>query len=207
VGTVVIILVVVAAVAGYFWWRAQQQKAAQQAASARPAPPVDPLANWTSSGGDEQFYKLKPGDLVKTDNGDFLVRGTIAYSDGGYAWSEHLLDDAMGNKRWLSVENDEGLEISAWQRIPEVDVENGSAGDRSVVARGVAYKLVERGNAKYNAVGTTGTAPVGTSEYVDYEAADGSLLSYERYDDGAWEVGLGRKVLPSELEVFPGGAV
>lgn len=201
-----IVVIVILVIAGYVWWKGQKSASSSKERSA-PSAPVDPLANWSSTGGDEQFRKLKPGDLVKADSGDFLVRGTIMYSDGGYTWAEHLLDDAQGTKRWLSVEDDEGLELSVWQRIPEVDVESGSAGERSVVARGVAYKLVERGTAKYNAVGTTGTAPVGDVEYVDYEAADGSLLSYERYDGGSWEVGVGRKVLPSELDVFPGGAV
>ncbi len=182
----------------------QRAKSAEQSRrdEAKAKRPVDPLADWSSSGGDQQYLDLKPGDLVKTD-GEYLVRGTLTFSDGGSQWFEHLLDDAAGTKQWLAVENDEGLELSAWRRIPLADVESGTAGDRSVVVRGVAYKLVERGTAQYTSAGTTSTSPNGTVEYIDYEAADGSMLGFENFDNSTMEAALGRKVLPSEVEVFP----
>ncbi len=201
-----LLLLVILGVVVYVAYLLMSQRAKSAEQSARNAAaakrPVDPLADWSSSGGDQQFLDLKPGDLVKTD-GEYLVRGTIAFNDGGSTWFEHLLDDAAGTKQWLSVENDEGLELGTWRRIPMADVESGSPGDRSVVVRGVAYKLVERGSTGYTSTGTTSTAPTGSAEYIDYEAADGAMLGFERFDGSAWEAALGKKVLPSEVEVFP----
>lgn len=204
-----LLLLMVVVVVGVVIWRVVKSKSESGNASERSKPdrqtsqPIDPLADWSSSGGDNQFFALKPGDLIKTDTQDFLVRGTITLDDGGTVWWEHLIDDAKGDKRWLSVENEDGVEISLWSRIPLSDIESGSPGDRSIVVRGVAYKLVESGNAGYRAVGTTSTAPSGTLEYIDYEAADGRGLSLERYDAATWEISIGDKVLPSELAVFP----
>lgn len=198
-----LILIVVATV-GWTLYKSKNQAKAGSSTSPPSRPVnVDPLANWSASGGDEQFFALKPGDLVKTDQHDFLVRGTITMDDSGTEWWTHLLDDATGTKRWLSVENEDGLEMGFWDRVPVSDIESGSPGDRSIVLRGIAYKLIERGNANYRATGTTSTQPAGHAEYMDYEAADGRMLSLERFDEGGWEASVGEKVLPSELSVYP----
>lgn len=201
--TELLILIVVVGVAIMVFGLYRRSQASAVAAKPNTAPrSVDPLADWNSGGGDQQFYDLKPGDLVKTTEGDFLIRGTITFDDGG-KWYEHLLDDATGNKRWLAVENDEGLEVGLWQRAPMADIESGAPGDRAVVIRGLAYKLIERGTAKYTAVGSTGTATSGSAEYIDYEAANGALLGFEQYDGGPWEVALGRKSAAADFDIYP----
>lgn len=197
-----LIVIVVLAVVAYRMYQSSKSKAATQEAPPKKVP-VDPLAGWNSAGGDSQFYALKPGDLVKQEGGDFLIRGTIQMEEGGSRWAEHLLDDAAGSKRWLSVEDDEGLELALWERVPLADVESGEPGERAVVIRGVAYKLIEKGNATFTSVGSTGTTESGSAEYVDYEAANGLLLGFERYNDGPWEVSLGKKALPSHFDIYP----
>ena len=197
---VFLVVVALVALAIYLWRRG---RAAQQT----PPVPRDPFrtagAASAAGGAEDDLRRLQPGAIVARNGTDFVVRGTLTFDEGGFTWAEHLLDDAAGTKRWLSVEDDEGLEVAIWESVPLADVE-GEAGARSVVVHGVAYKLVESGTATFRAVGTTGTAESGQAAYSDYEAADGRLLSFERYAaGGSWEAGLGEKILPRELTIYP----
>lgn len=157
--------------------------------------PVDPLRR-DSRGIDPR--RLKVGDVVRLDGRDYLVRGTIELDQDGYRWQEHLLDDAE-QRRWLSVEDDEELEIVMWTAIDGVADDPGAP---TVTVEGRAYRLDERGRASFRATGTTGTAPEGTMEFCDY--ADGDhRLSFERYGSGSWEAGTGVLVNERELDIYP----
>jgi hypothetical protein len=193
----VVLLLVVIAVAVWLWLR--ERSARRTGERAAPANP-DPFSN--RGGTDEELRRLKVGDVVTFQARDFVIRGTITFDEGGYTWAEHLLDDTR-TKRWLSVEDDEGLELALWQRVALADLEAGAAGDREVMSNGTTYRLQERGRARFSAVGATGTAAGGTAEYVDYAAADGQLLAFERYDDGDWEVGAGTPLHAGDLTVYP----
>jgi hypothetical protein len=152
--------------------------------------------------------RLKPGDVVRLSGepGDWVVRGTLAFDEGGYRWKEHLLDGstAAGDRRlWLSVEEGEsGLELALWQRVPGSDLTPDA---QEVAHDGVAYRRDERGTARFAATGTTGTAQAGTAEYADYVPAGGGelRLAFERYSsDGSWEVSTGRVVLPESVSIL-----
>ncbi len=152
--------------------------------------------------------RLKPGDVVRLsgETGEWVVRGTLAFDEDGYRWKEHLLDGstAEGERRhWLSVEEDEGgLELVLWDRIPGSDLTPDSA---EVAHAGTAFRRDERGRARYSSTGTTGAAEAGTAEYADYLPTSGgpSRLSFERYSSGgAWEVSAGRVVLPESVSIL-----
>ena len=152
--------------------------------------------------------RLKPGDVVRlsAEPGDWVVRGTLAFEEDGYRWKEHLLDGstAEGERRhWLSVEEDEsGLELALWDRIPGSDLTPDSA---EVAHGGVAYRRDERGRARYSSTGTTGAGESGVAEYADYLPADGgeARLSFERYSTtGSWEVSTGRVVLAESVSIL-----
>ena len=152
--------------------------------------------------------RLKPGDVVRIsgEQGDWVVRGTLAFDEDGYRWKEHLLDGstAAGERRhWLSVEEGEsGLELVLWDRLPGSDLTPDSA---EVAADGVAYRRDERGRARYASTGTTGAPEAGTAEYADYLPAGGGerRLSFERYSaGGSWEVSTGRVVLAESLTIL-----
>ncbi|MCW2681047.1 MAG: uncharacterized protein JWM62_2448 [Frankiales bacterium] len=152
--------------------------------------------------------KLKAGDVVRLsgEEGEWVVRGTLAFDEDGYRWKEHLLDGstAAGERRhWLSVEEDEGgLELVLWDRISGSDLTPDSA---EVAYGGTPYRRDERGTARYASTGTTGAADSGTAEYADYLPADGgtSRLSFERYSAGSsWEVSVGRVVLSESVSIL-----
>lgn len=165
------------------------------APAARP-PATDPLAGHE---GVTDVRTLRAGDMVDYGGTLYFVRGSLRLTEGGYRWAEHFLDDSHGTRCWISVEEDPDLEVLLWQPTEAV---REPGGDRMEV-EGVAYRLDERGNARYNSEGTTTVAASGTVEYVDYRGAGERALSFERFDGGPWEVGLGETVALSALRVYP----
>ncbi len=190
-GLVLIVFLVAIGAAILYWWRARQ---AAKAATAEPV--VDPLRR-DARGIDPR--KIKVGDVVAHDGRDFLVRGTLAMDEDGFTWQEHHLDDTT-TRRWLSVEDDEELEIVLWESADAPDLQPGAT---DLTYDGTAFRRKEQGQATFTASGATGTAPSGSVEYADYTAGD-RRLSFERFGTGAdWEVGIGRTLNERELDIYP----
>jgi len=189
---VLVVLVLVAVGAGIWWWLQQRNKAAASAA----APPVDPLRK-DSRGIDPR--KIKVGDVIAHDGRDFLVRGTLEFDQDGFRWQEHHLDDTSV-RRWLSVEDDEELELCLWTAVDAPDLAPGAS---ELAWDGTTYVRKEQGRATFTATGSTGTGSTGTADYVDY-AAGPKRLSFERYGTaGDWEVGVGEVVNERSLDIYP----
>ncbi len=183
-----VLLVVVVLLAVLLYRRSQQQK--------RPAaPPTDPLRR-DARGIDPR--RLGVGDIVNHAGRDWVVRGTIEFDQDGFRWHEHLLDDAS-TRRWLSVEDNEELEIVLWEAATAPELEPGG---QRVEHAGTEYTLDEHGRATFRAAGSTGTAPTGEVEYWDYTAG-ARRLSFERYGTGSWEVGVGTVLNENELDIYP----
>jgi hypothetical protein len=143
--------------------------------------------------------RLGPGDVVLYDGTDFIVEGTIRLEQDGFEWQEHRLA-ADARSLWLSVEDDEGLEVVVWDRSAAQDLEPGP---RTLTHGGVTYTLDERGRARFTAEGSTATGASGTVEFVDYEAGE-RRLAFERYgQDAGWEVGVGTVVSEHALDIYP----
>jgi hypothetical protein len=187
IGVVVIVLVGGGAVA----YLVSRRRSRETPALGSPTPDPPPGAS---------AQALKVGDVVNYDAHDFLIEGTLRFNQDGFTWEEHLLVDG-DMKRWLSVEDDEGIELVVWQKliVPGLD-----PGANSVDHAGVSYKLDERGAANYNSEGVTGAAASGHMEYADYESGK-QRLSFERYgQDSPWELSVGIVVAEGELDIYPG---
>lgn len=142
--------------------------------------------------------RIGVGDVVHYDGRDFIVRGTLELEEGGFRWHEHFLDD-VEVRRWLSVEEDEELEICLWQKVTAPQLTPGAA---ELDYQSERYALQERGRASYRASGTTGTGPSGHVDYVDYAAGE-KRLAFERFGDGGWEVSVGHLVPPYLVDIYP----
>ncbi|QXJ24518.1 DUF4178 domain-containing protein [Actinomadura graeca] len=166
-----------------------------------PAAPRDPFAAGDEVAGDPRT--LKAGDMVEYLGTRYFVRGSVRLREGGFTWSEHLLDaDTIeGAKVWLSVEEDPDLEVVWWTGHEIGDL---TPGDRTIVVDGVEYRREEHGTADYTSEGTTGVGVQGRVEYVDYEGPRGRYLSFEQYGGGQWEAGLGERVPTGSLTIYPG---
>jgi hypothetical protein len=196
VGTVLLIVIFAALiVAGVVVFaRGRRDRAGVGGGAGRGLPAAS--AEVPSSG----VHTLKLGDVVNHESADWIVEGTVRLDQDGFTWQEHRLVDGE-RSLWLSVEDDEGLEVVVWEREHETGLEPGAD---ELTHDGVTYELEERGKASFTSEGSTATAPSGRVEFVDYAAGE-QRLSFERYgDDAGWEVGLGHVVSEHALDIYPG---
>ncbi len=200
------LVVVAVAVAIIMFLRARRART-----EAAPEPvriPRDPFDPSDSTLGDPRT--LKAGDMVDLLGQRLFVRGSLRLREGGYRWSEHFLDGmddmadmtgAAGTRRWLSVEEDPDLEVVIWTELKRTDLRP----DAEVLTHdGVEYRRDESGTATFASEGTTGLGSSGRVEYADFEGPGGRYLSFERFDGGEWEAGLGERLPAGSLTVYPG---
>lgn len=194
-----LVLIVLAVVGvGVFVWMRTRANRTKPVAEA-PRKPEDPLADHQ---GVTDIRTVRAGDMIDYGDQLYFVRGSLRIKEGGYSWAEHFLDDARGSRLWVSVEEDPDLEVVFWRETEEVT----EPGGKTMEVGGVTYRKDEDGTAKYTSEGTTTLAEKGTVEYVDYEGPDGKALSFERFDGGKWEAGLGETVALPALRVYPAGS-
>jgi hypothetical protein len=165
----------------------------------RAGPVGDPL-RIPSVGADVR--RIGIGDIVSFDGTDYFVRGTLNFDEDGFRWNEHLIDDGVGQRMWLSVEEGEGLELVLWTKIVAPELSPGASNQHWDA---LTYTLDESGRARFRATGATGTGASGEMEYHDYIAPQ-SRLSLERYGGASWEASLGKDVSESSLTIYPRGS-
>ncbi|MFU8850882.1 DUF4178 domain-containing protein [Micromonospora sp. SL1-18] len=162
--------------------------------------PGDQVRDGDALRGDPR--RLKPGDIVEIRQVPYTVRGSVHLVEGGWSWAEHLLDDAVGIRRWLSVEEDPDLELVLWTSEPSATVTPGAP---TLDVAGRRYSWDESGQARYTATEGTGLAPRGTMRYHDYQAPGGARLAFESYGEAGWAVNLGEKLHRAEVMIYPQG--
>jgi hypothetical protein len=162
--------------------------------------PADPFRDSDADALRGDPRRLRPGDIVEIRAVSYVVRGSLHFSEGDWGWAEHLLDDAQGVKRWLSVEEDPDLELVLWTEEPGATV---TPGPPTIDFDGRRFTSNESGRARYTATGTTGLNPTGTARYHDYTAPGGARLSFESYGDAGWEVGRGELLNRAEVMIYP----
>ncbi|TDC20070.1 DUF4178 domain-containing protein [Actinomadura bangladeshensis] len=201
-GTAIVILLALILVALVVLILVLLRRRSNAPAPAAPPAPHDPFAPEDSVAGDPRT--LKAGDMVEYLGTRYFVRGSLRLKEGGFTWSEHLLDaDTIeGQKVWISVEEDPDLEVVWWT---EHDIGDLTPGEKTIVVDGVEYRRDEHGTADYTSEGTTGVGVQGRVEYVDYEGPRGKYLSFEQYGGGQWEAGLGERVPTGSMTIYPGG--
>jgi uncharacterized protein DUF4178 len=198
-----VLLVIVAAASVVVVTLRNRERRRAQAPVPRSSDPAALDAGTAQAHVSSDVRALRPGDVVMYESRDWIVEGTLRFDEEGFNWAEHRLVDGS-DAIWLSVEDDEGLEVVVWERLTGVVLEPGAP---TIAHAGVDYAFDERGRAKYASEGTTGAPGGGRMEYADYEAGDGRL-SFERYsEDGSWEVSLGHVVPEHALDVYPGRGV
>ncbi|QBI52553.1 DUF4178 domain-containing protein [Streptomonospora litoralis] len=196
----IIVVVVAAAAAAVAVTVSVLRNRRRTPASPRPARPADPFADIGETQGDP--LGLKAGDMLDFGAERTWIRGTLRLSEGGAVWAEHFLQ-VEGGRRWLSVEQDPDLQMALWTGRPDLDL---TPHGPEVELEGVRYRLTERGSASYRSEGTTGLRAEGGMDYADYEAANGNLLSFERFDHGRWEPSTGKPLSRADFTVYPAGS-
>lgn len=147
--------------------------------------------------------RLAPGDVVNYELIDWIVERTMTFTQDGFRWQEHMLVDTdTGRKLWLSVEDDDGLEVAVYERVSGVELDPEA---RTVQHSSVTYTREERGEARFDTRDESGPVDSGSVEYVDYRAGK-QVLALERYGASSWEVSVGRQISEHELDIYVRGA-
>src|SRR3982751_711299 len=136
----------------------------QAAAAGPPSPAGLPQAPAAEPVGGVEARALRLGDVVNYESRDWIVEGTLRFDQGGFRWAEPRLVDG-GDSLWLSVEDDQGLELVVWRRLRGAALEPGPG---TLEHGGVTYELDERGKASYTSEGVTGASGGGKAEFADY---------------------------------------
>jgi hypothetical protein len=158
------------------------------------------------------LFSLRQGDIVQFDGQDWVVEDRLLYDDGGFQWLEYLLRDGP-ERRWLSVVEDDWLELGWLEPAPRQAVEGLNDLARQFPPRlswdGITYGLRESGSATLTASSRAMNRRLEGCRYGDYEADGGRLLSLEVWGGGedhpgVVEVSLGRRIDPAMVTLLPG---
>lgn len=149
---------------------------------------------------ERSIFSLQIGDIVQYLDTDWFVEGKLIYNSDGYTWLEYLLQDE-DRIRWLSVEEDDQVEVALLETLPGLEVP-GTPPD-PLTYNGVTYQLEESGKAQMTREGATLNRQGEFCHYYDYRGASGQRLSIEDWGDER-EVTQGQKLRPSALTLLPG---
>ncbi|BAZ39230.1 hypothetical protein NIES4101_51820 [Calothrix sp. NIES-4101] len=145
------------------------------------------------------IFNLEIGDIIQHLGIDWVVEGKLTYKVDAYSWFEYLLQDDE-KIAWLSVEEDDIVEVSLLEPTNQLDV---SIPPQELNFAGDIYKLEDSGTARMTRTGLTMRRTAEKCEYFDYQGSDKKVLSIEIWD-GDIEVTIGEKISPRSLTILPG---
>lgn len=146
------------------------------------------------------IFNLEIGDIVQHMGLDWVVEGRLTYQVGAYYWYEYLLQD-KDKIAWLSVEEDDRVEVALLQPTNQLDVSKDPPLQLNFA--GETYTCIDSGKARMTRTGLTMKRTAEKCQYFDYQSTDGRVLSVEVWN-GDIEVSVGEKISPRSLTILPG---
>ncbi len=144
-------------------------------------------------------FTLQLGDVVQYDSIDWIIEDKLTYNDDGWEWVEYLLQD--GDRiSFLSVEDDDTLEVTFTEKVSDCPVDNPPASQ--ITYRQQIFNRSEKGTAQLKRQRHPERAAE-TCQYHDYSGPNETVMSIEIWD-GQIEVSVGNKVRPYQLTFLPG---
>lgn len=142
---------------------------------------------------------MRVGDVVSIEDIDYEVKGIIKYNDDGWRWTEYKLKDARITY-WLSVEEDDDLEISLYEEVVAITTE----APRVYEYKGTTYYMQEGSDAVVEHIeGNLNVNKGDEVDYYEYADEDGErLLSIEIWN-GEVEMSVGRSIEDYNIEIYP----
>lgn len=162
-----------------------------------------PAGHLPAGSGDGNLLNLKINDIVTYFGTDYMLEGRLDYMEDGYTWVTYMLVDG-DDVKWLSVEDDDQLEVSLWEEVEDLQVAQNPP--EFLEYRGERFRMKEKGRARVNQQGHTRNKMGMSVEYFDYDGDGDNMLSVERWG-GSVEVSIGQEIRPSTLDVLPGDQV
>lgn len=145
------------------------------------------------------LLNMRVGDIVSIEEVDYEIEAIIKLNDHGWKWTEYKLKDAR-QTYWLSVEQDDDIEISLYEEIVAVTTD----APKVYEYKDVKYYLQEGSDAIIE--GIEGSLNLVKGEQVDYyqycDEDDEKLLSIEIWN-GEVEMSIGRWIEDYNIEIYP----
>lgn len=151
---------------------------------------------------DVTLMTLAVGDVVVHLDETYVVEQRITYHQQGFFWFDYRLDAGDDKQAWLSVADDDELEVAFFHPI---DLELDGEPPRTLTVDGVEYTLDESGEVDAKIDRGTGSETRTVVHCWDYEASGGRLLGIQRWGEDETEAAAGRAIRPVELDLLPGG--
>ncbi len=146
------------------------------------------------------FFNIRCGDILTYYGEDFVVSATFVYEDGGFKWYSYGFKDSEENQKFLSVVEDDSLELVIWEEvILPVNEPISSTFSHS----GKTFNQTEHGVANVSRTIVSGKKSQFHTEYWDFEEKGGEKLSIEKAG-GSLTVSIGKSVKDFEIEILPG---
>ncbi len=170
----------------------------------------------STSSNEPKIQNMQPGGVFSLrsfgddmEDLDVSVIGRHIYDEDGFEWIE-LEGETGGEKIWLTVEDDDELELSVTLRkvrLEEIGLTKEQMlaltdNDESKIEfNGRTYHFDDRGDATYYANGDTGGGEKLT--YWAFEADLGTrYLTVERWGDGTFECHISQAVKESQITIY-----
>ena len=152
------------------------------------------MATW------DELTALRPGAALRLRGDEFVVERCGRFEDRHGGWLEHRLSsNASGSSLWLEVPADPAAPVVAYERGDFAGEEPD--GGEEIEHGGARYPLLASGRASYRTLERSAAPKLGEVEYYEYAAGD-RRVSFERRDDGAWEVSVGREIEAAAIELL-----
>ena len=145
------------------------------------------------------IFNLQLGDVVQYNNIDWIIEDKLIYNDNGWEWVEYLLQDA-DRIGFLSVEDDDTLEVTFTEKVSDCPVDNPPA--LYITYRQQIFNRNETGTATLKRQRHP-NRPAETCQYHDYSGPGETVMSIEVWN-GSIEVSVGTKVRPYQLTFLAG---
>jgi hypothetical protein len=145
-------------------------------------------------------FDLQIGDIVQYEGTDWVVEGQLTYDDSGFVWLEYLLQDG-DRQRWLSVEEDDRLEVLWLEAVTHLDISGHPPAQMTI--NNITYHQVESGSARMTRQGTTLNRQAQACRYFDYTGPEATVLCVENWN-GDMDITIGKQIRPSALTLLPG---
>lgn len=150
--------------------------------------------------GERSLFTIQVGDIICYQGEDWCVEGRVIYDASGYNWIEYLLLNQT-EIRWLSVEQDELIEVLWFQPISSLNVDKNPPQELNL--NGNLYKCIESGKATIKREGNTQNKQEPICSYYDYEGENNQVLAIEIWGSEI-EVMTGEKINPRSFDILPG---
>ncbi|WP_432403215.1 DUF4178 domain-containing protein [Wukongibacter sp. M2B1] len=149
---------------------------------------------------EKNLLNMGVGDIVSIEGVDYEIQAVIRFNDHGWKWTEYKLKDSR-KTYWLSVEQDDDIEISLYQEVVAITTEPTKVYEY----KDIKYYMQEGSDAIVEDF--SGNVSIVKGEQVDYyeytDEDDEHLLSIEIWD-GEVEMSVGRWIEDYNIEIFPG---